>query len=117
LTHYGRKTGKPHEVTIWFVLANEKFYINTANVNPLWIIGGVLLIGRKAFGYVVSIGLLSQASMLFIALAVFLPLQSFLMGGPVRLADAVMILVMGSVCFVPLFLFVRKAGSRQRSPL
>lgn len=20
LTHYGRKTGKPHEVTIWFVL-------------------------------------------------------------------------------------------------
>lgn len=25
LTHYGRKTGKPHEVTIWFVLDGEKF--------------------------------------------------------------------------------------------
>ena len=25
LTHYGRKTGKPHEVTIWFVLDHDKF--------------------------------------------------------------------------------------------
>jgi hypothetical protein len=24
LTHYGRKTGKPHEVTIWFVLNDDK---------------------------------------------------------------------------------------------
>jgi hypothetical protein len=79
-------------------------------ITPLWVIGGVLLIRRKTFGYVASVGLLFQASMLFIALAVFLPLQSFLMGGAFRLADAVMILVMGSVCFVPLVLFVRKAG-------
>ena len=27
LTHYGRKTGKPHEVTIWFVLDDDKIYI------------------------------------------------------------------------------------------
>ena len=37
LTHYGRKTGKPHEVTIWFVLNDEKFYIGTANVNHQWV--------------------------------------------------------------------------------
>ena len=37
LTHYGRKTGKPHEVTIWFVLDGEKFYIGTANVNRQWV--------------------------------------------------------------------------------
>src|SRR6266849_6156774 len=37
LTHYGRKTGKPHEVTIWFVLNDEKFYIGTANVNRQWV--------------------------------------------------------------------------------
>jgi len=33
LAHYGRKSGKPYEVTIWFVLDDEKFYISTANVN------------------------------------------------------------------------------------
>jgi deazaflavin-dependent oxidoreductase (nitroreductase family) len=32
LTHYGRKTGKPHEVTIWFVLDGDRLYIGTANV-------------------------------------------------------------------------------------
>jgi deazaflavin-dependent oxidoreductase (nitroreductase family) len=37
LTHYGRKTGKPHDVTIWFVLANERFYIGTAKVNRQWV--------------------------------------------------------------------------------
>ena len=33
LTHYGRNTGKPHEVTIWFVLDDDKLYLGSANVN------------------------------------------------------------------------------------
>jgi len=37
LTHYGRKTGKPHEVTIWFVLDDDKLYIGTANVSRQWV--------------------------------------------------------------------------------
>ncbi len=37
LTHYGRKTGQPHEVTIWFVLDGDKLYIGTANVNRQWV--------------------------------------------------------------------------------
>jgi deazaflavin-dependent oxidoreductase (nitroreductase family) len=37
LTHYGRKSGQPHEVTIWFALAGEKLYIGTANVNRQWV--------------------------------------------------------------------------------
>jgi len=37
LTHYGRKSGKPYNVTIWFVLDDEKFYIGTANVNRQWV--------------------------------------------------------------------------------
>ena len=37
LTHYGRKTGEPYEVTIWFVLDGEKFYIGTANVKRQWV--------------------------------------------------------------------------------
>ena len=37
LTHYGRKTGKPREVTIWFVLDGDRLYIGTANVNRQWV--------------------------------------------------------------------------------
>src|SRR5204863_2379712 len=37
LTHYGRKTGNPHEVTIWFVLDSDRLYIGTANVNRQWV--------------------------------------------------------------------------------
>ena len=37
MTHYGRKTGKPHEVTIWFVLDGDRLYIGTANVNRQWV--------------------------------------------------------------------------------
>lgn len=37
LTHYGRKTGKPYKVRIWFVLDRDKLYIGTANVNHQWV--------------------------------------------------------------------------------
>jgi deazaflavin-dependent oxidoreductase (nitroreductase family) len=37
LTHYGRKTGKPHELTIWFAVDGDKLYIGTANVNRHWV--------------------------------------------------------------------------------
>jgi len=37
LTHYGRKTGKPHELTIWFVLDRDRLYIGTANVKRQWV--------------------------------------------------------------------------------
>ena len=37
LTHYGRKSGKPHEVTIWFVLDGDKLFIGSANVNRQWV--------------------------------------------------------------------------------
>jgi deazaflavin-dependent oxidoreductase (nitroreductase family) len=37
LTHCGRKTGKPHEVTIWFVLDDDRLYIGTANANRQWV--------------------------------------------------------------------------------
>ena len=36
LTHYGRKTGKSYEVTIWFVLDDDRLYIGTANAKRQW---------------------------------------------------------------------------------
>jgi hypothetical protein len=37
LTHYGRRSGKPYEVTIWFVADRDKVYIGIANVNRQWV--------------------------------------------------------------------------------
>ena len=37
LTHYGRKSGKAYEVTIWFVLDGDRLYIGTANVKRQWV--------------------------------------------------------------------------------
>lgn len=36
LTHYGRKTGKPYEVTIWFMVEGETVYLPTANRKRQW---------------------------------------------------------------------------------
>ena len=37
LTHYGRKSGKPYEVKIWFVVAGNQVFIGTANVQRQWV--------------------------------------------------------------------------------
>lgn len=37
LTHYGRKSGKPHQVTIWFAVHGDKVYLGTAKVNRQWV--------------------------------------------------------------------------------
>jgi deazaflavin-dependent oxidoreductase (nitroreductase family) len=37
LTHYGRKSGKPYKVKIWFVVAGEQVFIGTANVQRQWV--------------------------------------------------------------------------------
>jgi deazaflavin-dependent oxidoreductase (nitroreductase family) len=37
LTHYGRKSGKPYEVKIWFVVDSDKVFIGTANVERQWV--------------------------------------------------------------------------------
>jgi deazaflavin-dependent oxidoreductase (nitroreductase family) len=37
LTHYGRKSGKPYEVKIWFVVDDDKVFIGTADVRHQWV--------------------------------------------------------------------------------
>lgn len=37
VTHYGRKSGQPHQVTIWFVVDGDHVYIGTANANRNWV--------------------------------------------------------------------------------
>jgi deazaflavin-dependent oxidoreductase (nitroreductase family) len=37
LTHYGRKTGKPYQVTIWYLVGDDKLYLVSANANRNWV--------------------------------------------------------------------------------
>ena len=37
LTHFGRKSGKPYEVKIWFVVDGDQVFIGTANVERQWV--------------------------------------------------------------------------------
>jgi hypothetical protein len=75
--------------------------------SPMLIIGGVLLWRRRAFGYLAGLGLLFQASMLFVALVLFLVVQPMLTDAPFAAMDVIFVLVMGLVCFVPFGLYLR----------
>jgi deazaflavin-dependent oxidoreductase (nitroreductase family) len=37
LTHYGRKSGKPYEVVIWFVVEGQRMFLGTANKSRNWV--------------------------------------------------------------------------------
>jgi hypothetical protein len=80
---------------------------------PAWVIGGVLLWQRRRLGYVVSVGLLYQASMLFAGLVIVLILQPFLTGLPFARADTLIVAVLGIVCSIPFALFVRGVVTNQ----
>lgn len=37
LTHYGRKSGRPYEVTIWYLVDGDRLYLVSANANRNWV--------------------------------------------------------------------------------
>lgn len=80
-------------------------------ISPAWIIGGVLLWRRRALGYVSGVGLLFQASMLFIGLIMLMLLQPLLANAPIVLTDVVVTFIFGLIAFIPLTLFVRAVVS------
>jgi hypothetical protein len=108
---------------LFFLRAVAEFFDGAANwaafgvlvadglTTPFWILGGLSLWRKQPLGYVSGAGLLFQASMLFVGLLVFFILQPFAAGVTFRLADFVVILVMGWVVFVPFGLFLRGAAS------
>jgi hypothetical protein len=88
--------------------------VSDFTVSPAWVIGGILLWRREPLGYVTGAGLLFQASMLFIGLIAFLLLQPLLTDAPFALADIVVTLLLGLICFIPFALFVRGLVSVDR---
>jgi deazaflavin-dependent oxidoreductase (nitroreductase family) len=37
LTHYGRKTGRPYEVIIWYMVDDDRLYLVTSNATRNWV--------------------------------------------------------------------------------
>ena len=96
-------------------LAATELALNVADfmITPAWVIGGVLLWRRDAPGYVFGLGLLFQASMLFVGLIFVLILRPFITPAQFVLSDVLVITVMGMICFIPFAHFVRGAASNR----
>ena len=93
--------------------AELALHVSDFLIAPAWVIGGVLLWRRKALGYVAGLGLLFQASMLFIGLIGILILRPFITAAQFVLSDVLVVFVMGMVCFIPFALFVRGVVGRR----
>jgi len=86
-----------------------------ALVAPAWVVCGLLLLRGKAFGSITGLGLLFQASMLFVSLAIWMLLQPLLAQSALVATDLVVILLMGAITFVPFWLYLRGVVLGQRA--
>jgi hypothetical protein len=86
-------------------------------ISPAWVICGVLLWRRKAFGYETGLGMIFQASMLFIGLIILLLIQPLFTSEPFVWVDVVVTFIMGLICFIPFALYVRGAAINGDPPL
>ncbi len=98
-------------------ISETELALHTADflITPAWVVCGVLLWRREDFGYVAGLGLLFQASMLFIGVILVLLLRPLMTAVPSSLVDAVVIFVMGLICFIPFALFIRGVVSTRNS--
>jgi hypothetical protein len=74
---------------------------------PMCLVGGFLLWRREALGYVGGVGLLLLYSILLIGPIPILVFSSSANGLPIPVADILFLLVIASICLIPLGLFVR----------
>jgi hypothetical protein len=101
-------------ITNQAAISPTEFALNVVDfmIAPAWILGGLLLWRKQALGYVIGLGLLFQASMLFIGLVFLIIFAPFISTAQFVLSDVLVVLVMGLVCFIPFGLFVRGVLSK-----
>lgn len=106
-------------VTSGTAVARTELAVNVSDslISPIWVIGGALLWRRRSLGYVLGLGLLLGISLLFVALVVLMFVQPLLTAAPVAFVDAIVILGMGLICFIPCSLFARGVASSHPRPV
>jgi hypothetical protein len=75
--------------------------------SPPLFMAGLLMLKRRAFGYVAGTGLLLVCSMLFMGLVPFMVVRAQLSNTPLNATDILVVLVSGLICFIPFPLFLR----------
>ena len=75
-------------------------------ISPIWILAGVLLWRRQPGGYFLGGGVLFQVICLFIAVIIFLPIQSRMFGLPLPITDLVVLAAMSLLALIPFGLLV-----------
>ncbi len=75
--------------------------------SPALLIGGYLLLRRKALGYVAGAGLLLMCSLLFIGVIPAMVFQALSADTPIDVIGILIVLISGMVCFIPFVLFVK----------
>jgi hypothetical protein len=98
-------------------LAETELALNSADFlfAPTWIICGILLFRRTAFGYLTGLGLLFQAGMLFIGLIILMLLQPVVGDTSIHWGDIAVVFAMSLICLLPFALYVRGVVSPRRS--
>ena len=88
--------------------------LNSADIvfSLVWISCGIALLRRKPLGYVTSLGLLYQLSMLFIGLILVLIIQPIIMNEPLPIVDLIVLATMSLIVIVPFFIFVKALRSK-----
>ncbi len=81
--------------------------------SPALLVGGYLLLRRKALGYVAGAGLLLMCSMLFIGVIPAMVFQALSADTPIDVIGILIVLISGMICFIPFVLFVRGATKKE----
>jgi hypothetical protein len=74
---------------------------------PAWLIGGVLLVRRRALGYVAGAGLLLVGGILFGGVSLVIAFPALKSGAPLDRAGMAFMLAMAAVCLIPFALYGR----------
>ncbi len=87
--------------------------INIADliICSLWIVSGILFFRKSATGCIMGLVSYFHASMLFIALMIFMVIQPVLCRTEFVMADFIVIMIMSLIFLVPFILLVRKAAT------
>ena len=82
---------------------------------PALIVGGYLLMRRKALGYVAGAGLLLMCSVLFIGVIPAMVFQALAADTPIDAIGILVVLFAGMLCFVPFALYLRGVAKTDRA--
>ena len=82
--------------------------------SPALLIGGYLLLRRRALGYVAGAGLLLMCSVLFIGVIPAMVFQALAADTSIDMIGILVVFLTGMICFIPFALFLRGVAKTRK---